>query len=750
MLFKKKCGRWSCQRLLFVVNTVFFIFLICIPFYIFGQASNSAEEKVITITAIPETTEIRIDGMVNEDFWLKIDPVDDFTMRVPVVGAAPTERTEVRIAYDQENIYMAIILYDSDPSGIKAFQKAVDSDIELEDSFTWFFDTYLDKRNAYIFAITPLGVRADGLVSTGQGSNVNQNWDGIWQSSAKIGDYGWSAEVKIPFRTLNFDPTNDTWGINFRRVIRRKNEEAYWTGYELNQEIDRPQDGGLLTGLTNVSQGIGLEVVPYFTAKNNKVDGEESDNNLDSGFDVNYNITSNLKASITINTDFAETEVDDRQINLTRFPLQFPEKRDFFLEGAGIYEYAPRSGVDPYFSRRIGLVSGNPIPIKYGARILGRIGNLDVAVLNVGSRKQGKLEEENFSLVRLKQNIGSESTIGFVYTRRSTEEGELLPEPIQTRHSYGVDLQWNTSSFLTNKNLQFQAFFTFHNPELVNDNETNVWDRSSRGIRINFPNRPWFGHCSYREFGTHFDPAVGFNRRNGFRRVEPSVGFRPNFPDSKVIRDITWRVTYENLWDLDFELLTQNLRLQLIELQFETGDEFEIDLIRNYERLEEDFDILRNGSIIIPEMEYSNWILDFEARSAPFRNVVGAFEFNHRGFWSGTRTTYEFGLTLRLIPGLNLGSSYVYSDVSLLEGAFNTSLFRFQGNYDFTPNLSIASIIQYDDLSEVIGMNHRLRWVITPGSDVFIVYNHNWVREFGEYQLIDRSNILKANYTHRF
>lgn len=715
-----------------------------------AQITSQNEEKTIAISSIPEGTKIDIDGKIDETFWASVEPVSDFVMRVPVVGNAPTERTEVKIAFDKENIYMAVTLYDSNPSGIKAFQKSIDADIDLEDSFTWFFDTYYDKRNAYIFGITPLGVKSDGLVSTGQGSSVNLDWDGIWDLSTKITSEGWVAEIRIPLRTLNFNPNNDTWGINFRRVIRRKNEEVYWTGYKLNQDIDRPQDGGKLIGISDVSQGLGLEAVPYSTVRNSKVAGQNSDTDAAVGIDVNYNVTSNIKASLTLNTNFAETEVDDRQINLTRFPLRFPEKRDFFLEGAGIYSFAPRSGIDPYFSRRIGLNAGIQIPINYGMRVLGRVGNLDMAILNVGTKREGDLEAENFTVARLKQNIGAESTIGLVYTRRSPSNGEDLTDPLQTRHTYGADLQLNTSTFLTNKILQFQAFFVFHNPDSPLDTESSVLDRSSRGIRINFPNRPWFGHCSYREFGTGYDPAVGFNRRNGFKRVDPLIGYRPNFPKSDVIRDITMSVRYENLWDLDYSLLTQNLRLQPLGLQFESGEQLRISFNRNYERLQADFDILRDGSIIIPMADYSNWRFDFTASTAPFRNIVGQVEYTNGGFWSGNREIIELGLILRLIPGLNIGSSYVRTNVDLEEGMFSTNLLRCQVDYDISPEVSVSSTIQYDDLSKVWGMNHRFRWIIIPGSDLFLVYNQNWFREAGEYQLIDRSNIIKANYTHRF
>ena len=722
---------------------------IAIGFHAFGQSSQE-QIKSTEIPRIASDSEIHLDGFVNETIWLNIPAISDFVMREPIEGGEPTERTEVRLAYDRENLYMAVILYDSDPTGIKAFLKKRDEDVETEDSFTWFFDTYLDKRNAYIFSINPLGLKSDALLSTGQGSSVNKNWDGIWELKTQIGTFGWSAEIKIPFRTLNFDSNSDTWGVNFRRIIRRKNEEVLWTGYKLNQGIERPQDGGILLGLTGISQGIGLEAKPYASLQNEKIAEEDDKYKFESGFDINYNITSNLKASFTLNTDFAETEVDDREINLTRFPLQFPEKRDFFLEGAGIYAYAPRSGINPYFSRSIGLRDGKPIPIKYGARILGRMGNLDMALLQVHTGKKDTLNPEDFTVIRLKQNIGRESTIGVYYTRRATKDGDLLADPVQDRHTLAADLEWSTSSFLKNKNLQFQAFLATHNSDSPVDDNTNLWDRSSRGLRLNFPNRPWFAHCSYREFGTGYDPAVGFNRRNGLRRVEPAIGYSPIFEKSTLIREVTWRVLYQNLWDLDFKLLTQILRLLLGDIRLESGERISFQLTRNLERLEEDFDILRDESIIIPVAKYINWTLDVQLSSAPYRKIVGDLQFRRGGFWSGNRTVYEIGATVRPLAGLNVSLDYVHTDVSLEEGSFQTNLFELEGGYDITPEVSIASILQYDNLSKELGMNHRFRWIITPGSDIFLVFNHNWLRESEDFRLVERSSVLKANYTHRF
>lgn len=737
--------------ILFVLKVRLLLILMAfLAFPAFTQTNTEAEQKTIVIKRLEDNQTIRLDGIINEAFWLNMEPISDFVMKVPIEGGQPTERTEVRIAYDRENLYMAVILYDKEPEKIKAFQKKRDEDIETEDSFTWIFDTYLDKRNAYLFSTNPLGLRNDALLTTGQGSSINKNWDGIWDLKTNIGDYGWSVEVKIPFRTLNFGKNQDTWGINFSRIVRRKNEEVLWMGYRLRQGIDRPQDAGLLTGLIDISQGIGLEAQPYGIIRTEKIGDNPSETSTNAGLDINYNITPNLKASLTFNTDFAETEVDDRQVNLTRFPIQFPEKRDFFLEGAGIYSYAPRSGINPFFSRRIGLRNGRPIPIRYGARILGRVGNLDMAVLQVRTGEKGGFNAEDFTVARFKQNIGKESTIGLVYTRRSTEDGDQLQNPLQDRHTFGTDLQLNTSTFLKDKNLQFQAFFAFHNPASPIDDESDFWNRTTRGFRLNFPNRPWFAHCSYREFGDAFDPAVGFNQRNGLRRVEPAIGFSPIFEKSRLIRQITWRILYQNLWDLDFKLLTQILQLRLADILLESGESISFQLIRNYERLQRDFDILRDESIIIPIDEYITWTLNIRLSSATFRRVVGFVDFRKGGFWSGNRTRWQLGAILRPFSGLNLTADFTRSIVDLEEGDFTADLLKLEASYDITPDLSIASILQFDNLSNVLGMNHRFRWIIRPGSDVFIVYNHNWVKDLSDYRLLDRAVVLKANYTHRF
>ena len=729
------------------------VFLIIFSINLFSQPQDKNRKSFKAVKI--DSKEIILDGKLDEPFWNTIIGIDQFLTQEPIEGGEPTEKTIIKIAYDQNYLYIGGVFYDSNPEGIKSFKMRKDSPLNTDDRFMWILDTYLDGRNAYFFEINPKGLMGDGLLTIGQGLSLNKNWDGIWRPWTFIGDFGWSTEIRIPFHTLNFDPKISTWGINFQRTVRRKNEEILWSGHKRNQGLFRPQNAGRLTGLNNISQGLGLELVGYGKTEASKVEkdsgvGYNKDANVDGGININYNITPGLKASVTLNTDFAETEVDDRQINLTRFAIRFPEKRDFFLEGANIYQFAPRSGVYPYFSRKIGLQSGNPIPILYGGRIIGKIGKVEIAAQQVKTRKTDLVNSEDFSVLRLKQNFLKESSIGILYTRRHTTNGEQLTEPLQDRNTFGIDLTLNTSSFLSNQNLQFQAFAIMHNPESPNDLNNSKWDRSARGLRFNFPNQPWSGSLSYREFGNSYDPAVGFSRRNSFRRVEPRIRFSPLQEKSSLIREFSWEISFENLMSLNWKKLTQNIRLTPLSIRFESGDEVSYQIIKNYEVLEYNFNILGDSSVIIPIGNYSNWSHQIEFETANHRKLVYEIELNIEGFWSGNRTEYQNNLTLRPFPGINLNLGYIHSKVNLNEGNFKTNLIRFLGDFDFSPFISFSSNIQYDDITKQIGMNNRFKYTITPGSDIYFVYNHNWIDDAGKYKTSSILGASKITYTHRF
>lgn len=711
--------------------------------------SESSESYSIEAYRLAPGHSFQLDGQLNEPFWQNVPPISNFTQQDPVEGAEPSEKSEVFVAYDDHYLYIGAIHYDSEPDRILAWQKRRNESLFSDDRFMWTLDTFNDGRTAYFFETNPAAIRGDGLITAGQGRSLNKSWDGIWNVRTSITEAGWIVEARIPFRTLDFDASQSVWGINFQRTIRRKDEEILWAGWRRNQGIFRPQNAGYLTGMTGMDQGLGLEVTPYAATGLNRswTDGESTDDwNTDAGFDVSYNITPSIRTSMTVNTDFAETEVDQRRVNLTRFPLRFPEQRDFFLEGSNTFSFAPAGGVTPFFSRRIGLVDGEPIPLHGGAKVLGREGNTSLGLYQIRTGESGDVNSEDFTVARIKQNIFEESSIGVIYTRRATHDDDLL----NNRHTLGTDLELNTSRFLGDKNLQFQAYFVWHNMHTPDEN-TSFWDRSARGIRIDYPNFPFSGHVSYREFGDSFSPAVGFTQRASFRRLQPSIGYEYVFNNHSLFRSLETDLRFEYLTDLDFNPETVEIQLTPLELTFESGDQVEMQVARFFERLTFDFDLLRDGSIIIPSGDYYTWSYTAELQSARFRPVSAGAEITYEdGFWTGNRTIYELDLILRPFPGINLSADWSRSDISLPEGSFQTDLFRLRNNIDLTPDIAFTNIIQFDNVSDVLGLYNRFRWTIKPGADLYLVHTYNWIQIDNQFDPIGTEGVIKLNYTHRF
>ncbi len=722
----------------------FWLVLFCIPKQV--DAQNTPEIHAYRLQ--PED-QIRLDGRLDEDFWEKVEAADGFLQQEPLEGRPATERTEVRIAIDEENMYIGAWFYDSEPDRIKAFQRRRDAELDTDDRFVFILDTYNDQRQAYYFEVNPLGLMGDGILRTGQGSELNRAWDGIWRAWVTRDDKGWYAEIRIPFMTLNFDAKKETWGVNFLRTIRRKNEETLWTGFERKAGIERPQDAGKLHGMRKITQGLGVEAIPYaITSQSNSrfdPEGESTQEfSYNAGGEVNYNISPNLKAGVTINTDFAETEVDDRQVNLTRFPLFFPERRDFFLQGANVFVFAPSSNPNPYFSRRIGLRDFEPVPISHGGRLIGRIRETDVGLVHVRTGEQGGIPGENFTVGRVLQNISDESTVGAIYTRRAMD-GDSLP----VQETYGADINLSTSRFFGNKNFQFEAFFVGHTPTSFKDT-TDQWDRSVRGFRFNYPNQPWDAHVSYREFGINYDPAVGFAPRVGFRRVQPSVTYNPLLENSKVIRELSWQYYFEYLMMMDWRPATVNHNIRFLGIRMESGDEIYFNVHRNFEFLDLPFDILRDGEFVVDVGNYVNYGYSVEASTAPFRRVGGQISYMDIGFWTGRQTSVMANFFLRPFIGLNMTGSWEHSQVDLVEGSFNTHLFRLISSYDFSPWVSINFNVQYDNVTRFLGTNTRFIWVIDPGNTFFIVHNHNW-QEFNQRLItMETQSTIKLSYTFRF
>ncbi|HAC15613.1 MAG TPA: hypothetical protein DCE78_06675 [Bacteroidetes bacterium] len=423
--------------------------------------------------------------------------------------------------------------------------------------------------------------------------------------------------------------------------------------------------------------------------------------------------------------------------------MVFPEQRSFFLEGSSIFSFAESSSVNPFFSRRIGLVNGAPVPILFGARAIGRAGNTNIGFYQIRTAKSD-VNEEDFTVARITQNIFKESRIGIIYTRRATMNDELTP----VRETFGTDFEMATSNFMGDKNLQFQLFFVGHTLNGLNDT-SEFLDRTARGFRLSFPNFPFYGHASYREFGIAYNPAVGIAPRNGFRRFQPSIGYQKVLSNNKIIRSLTTEIRYTNFMDMDFKPESIEFIFQPVEMVFESGDEIEFQTGFYSERLIEDFDIQRNGKHIVPVGTYKHPFFRTQVTTARYRLISTEFSFLREGYWTGTRNEYIGRVTVRPYIGINLTANWSREDIELHDGAFHADVYRFRGNIDLTPFTSYTSMIQYDNLSRLMGLYQRFHWIITPGTDLYLVYTWNWRELNNRFTPLETSGSIKLSYTHR-
>lgn len=726
-----------------------------------AAATGASGQVDLVAHRLPDGEGVDLDGFLNDAAWQDAIPITDFTQQEPVEGGVPSAQTEIRVVYTEHALYIGAKLHD-DPDGILAFQKRRDAFLSTDDRFMWILDTFGDGRTGYFFETNAAGLLGDALITGGNGGG-GRAWDGIWDVKTQILEDGWSLEIEIPFRSLNFDPEADYWGINFQRTIRRKNEEILWRGFRRNQELRRPVHAGRLTGLTGLSQGLGLELTPYVVTnwKNEPGSINPTTYPSDIGIDVNYNLTPSVKAGVSVNTDFAEAEVDDRRINLTRFPTRFEERRDFFIEGSGVFSFASRNGVEPYFSRRIGLLSGEQIPIDYAARLGGQAGRYEMGVIHVATgglesvgAESGFFPGEQFTAARIKRTLFEQSSVGAIYTRRATSDdpNAVGPTPLD-RHTAGVDADFFTSQLFGDKNFQVEAFFVWNsNPDRDVDQSTE--SLSARGFRVNYPNDLWFGHLSYRELGDAYQPAMGFVNRNGFRRIEPQIGWSPR-PDIDWIRQLRISTQFRYLEDINTGVVEEReWEFDLLNVELESQDEFDISVVRVFEFLENDFEI--EDGVFILQGGYTTWEVGLGVETANRRRVSGNLDFSRGGFWDGNRTELEGGVEFRPNPGVELEAAFEHNAVDLPTASFSANLFRLGAGWDISPWASVISNVQYDNDSQVLGLFSRLRWIVQPGNEFFLVFTHNWqnlgeglLSRTRELSVLSRGLSVKLNYTLR-
>ncbi len=709
-----------------VFLTIIFIFMTTY------QALSQTSLKAIFASKPP-----KIDGLVTENIWQKAALIDQFTQRQPDTGQPMTEKTQFFICYDRDNLYLAFKCWD-DPAKLTAKELARDASLQYDDKLQIIIDTFLDRRNAYWFQINPRGCIGDALVSQ-NGSKFNKSWDGLWEGKAHITGYGYEGEIAIPFKTLSFRVGQTTWGFKVIRQISRKNETGYWPTANLDSYKFQVSDAGDLTGLVDLSQGIGLDITPYGLLGIDNEENQQSTGISDVGLDAFYQITSGIKTALTINTDFAQTEVDNRRINLTRFPLFFEEKRDFFLDGSGYYNFGLEGNSQysnvliPFFSRRIGLDSeGNPVPIIGGIKITGQAGKWNFGLMNITDN--GKNGNNNYTVARISRNIGSQSYIGVIGTN-----GNSLGD--ENNNLIGVDLKLGTSTFLNNKNLSAVLFALKSNTKNISNSD------HAYGFTFSYPNDFLYIAGGFHEIGENFQAGIGFVPRVGIRQsyFNGSIGPRPK---RFGILQINCGADIDYITEINNTLLTRRLGVLPFEVDFISGDKFLIAVVNSYEYLKNDFNIHPENTIPAGNYTFNRFYI--EAESAKRRPFWASIDFGTGGFFNGNRDEYSASISYKIAVPLYLGLQYEYNDITLPTGSFNTKVSRLNIDILFSTDIFLYNYIQYDNLSKNMGWQSRFVWILNPGRELYFVWKSISHDPYDRFEITESSTRLKLKYTLRF
>jgi hypothetical protein len=697
-----------------------------------AEATASSGRPSLRARAIPSGAErrIRLDGRLTETEWENADSIGNLTEVEPKQGGKPAGRTVVRVLASPTGVVIGFHCQE-DTSLMYAVSKARDIELDEEDNVLIVLDTFGDDRSGFVFAVNPLGSQFDGII-TANGLDVNSKWDTVWEAGVARDSTGWSGEIRLPIQSLSFKNGLDRWGMNFERHVQNSQETSRWSGAKLDFEIFQMSQAGVLKGLPKFDQGVGLTVRPAHVRRFVMEDpGEGRDTEGDVSLDITQKLGPNLNGMLTVNTDFAETEVDQRQTNLSRFDILFPEKRSFFVDGADIFEFG--QGLDledanllPFYSRRIGIFTpegedeGVEVPIRGGGKIQGRVGNTNVGALVVGTGTVEDLPLTNteMGVVRLQQNVLSESSIGLIAT-----SGDPLARRSWTA---GADFTYRTSSFRGDKNLQAGLWGAQVSRDDLDD------DRMAYGGRIAYPNDLLNLEATYYRVGDDFDPSLGFVQRTGHVFYgAASLSPRPlNSPVRVFSTGASYFLNERNEGGLESYVGS----LTPIEFEFTSGDGVSAVVEAEGENPEEAFDVFDSPekTVILQPGEYHWTRYGLEGTLAPQRRLSGSVAWSTGGFYGGHLHTIETDLALRVHPILTFQLTSEWNDARLPEGDFTQYLYSLFTEFKPYPVFQITNTLQYDNESRELGSSFRMRWSFHPQGDVFVVFNQNLVRSFGE------------------
>jgi len=730
-----------------------FLFPIVLSGLLLAATSSGAQaDSVILRPALRIGTAdggIRLDGKLDEAAWRNSDSIANLSQVEPAQGALPAMRTVVRVLTTGDAIIIGMTAEDSDPSGIVSFARQRDASLENEDHVKIVLDTYLDGRSGYVFAVNPNGARYDALV-VNQGAGENANWDAVWEAATARTPAGWSAEISIPLKSILFKPGLTEWGFNIQRRIQRLQETDRWAGPERDYKVTQTSRAGRLSGLPHFDLGLGLSVRPAATARGGLDSAGASLRTKGTpSLDATQRIGANALASVTLNTDFAETEVDTRRVNLTRFPLFFPEKRTFFLEGTDIFDFGLGLTSDlnvlPFFSRRIGLLAGEQVPIGAGAKINGRIGATDFGALVASTRAVDSLSTAtSMAVVRMRQNFLSESSIGFIAT---------AGDPVSRSGSWlvGPDLTYQTSHFRGDKNFLVGLWGL-----ATGRDDLTHGDRTATGIKVDYPNDLWDMALKYKRIGDSFDPSLGFVPRRGVQIVDAGANWqpRPRHPIGPLhIRQCFWENQLSYVAGTSGGWQSYELFMAPINCRLESGDRFEFNVVPKGERLVEPFEVADGVTISPGSYHFNRFRL--EGGLAAKRRISGQATWRFGKFYDGHLNEYQLTASLKPSSLFIVELSAQRNAGTLPAGHFVQDVIGTRVRLNVSPDLQLNSFVQYDNESDSFGTNTRLRWTFSPLGDLFVVYNHNLrtrdpVSRDTDFQFASNQLLLKLQYAFRY
>lgn len=702
-----------------------------------GLAANgvAAQSSIPTLKVGSGGESVTIDGRLDESAWQTVDSIPNLTEVEPEQGRSARGRTVVRVLATPKHLIIGVVCAVGEGSRIVSTAKARDVELRDQDHLKLVFDTFRDGRSGYLFAVNPTGSRYDALVSN-QGEGENSNWDAIWEAATSVSDSSWSVEIKIPVSSLSFEPASDAWSFNIQRRVQSVLETDRWATPTQDAKFGRTTAAGMLIGLPRFDLGSGLTFRPAITAgAGHPAPNTKLDATGDLSLDIQKKITANLDGTLTFNTDFAETEVDNRRTNLTRFPLFFPEKRAFFLEGADVYEFGSglRTDLVPFFSRRIGLVDGREVPLRAGAKLTGQIGGTRVgAVISRIGAVDSVAPGTTLGVVRMRRNVGRESAIGAIATFGNPRGGSGLMA--------GVDGVYRTSRFLGDKNFLAGIW------ALGADQIGASGDRWAFGGQLDFPNDLVDAAITWKRIGDGFDPALGFVPRRGVHLLNISVNVQPR-PKILSIRQAFFENALSLATDLQGRWESYRLFFAPINFRFENGDRFEANVVPQGEQLREPFEVADGVFIGAGTYRFTRYRLEVE--TAARRAISGQLTWWFGGFYGGTLHQFQVEGGWRPSSTVGFELEAEHNIGRLPEGNFNTTLLEGRVRLNVSPDLQINSLIQYDDESQALGSNTRLRWTITPAAELFLIYNHNLTDRFDRFAFESNQVSAKLAYAWR-